>query len=1075
MKIPLRLLFVSLLLLCLLTGCSGRPKEQRLLDRAESEFRAGNYEKAKITYMQVIGRDAHNPLPFQRIGAIWLEEGDPVVAGGFLKRGQELDPNNAANNVRLAKAYQALGQFPEARKEAEAVLKAGPNDDALILVAEIARTAKELGDLEQTLKTYHAKDTVSYHIAVADLAARRQDWVTAETAVKKALELNPKSAQAHQAAGLLILFQKKQGDAANELRTAAELAPSRSEVQMTYANYLLEAGQPGAAGNFLDSLTKKAPDFLPAWIALARIAVAEKKYDDALKLLDNVTARDPRHVEAGLMQSDCFIAKRDTKKATEKVQRILGTFPELPTALYRLAETYLQQNKPAQAAAALDDALKKSPDYVEAIVLRAQLKVTTGQFDDAIKALEQLLKKKPNLKTASVLLAQAYRGAGRFDDAARVFQEQIKLHPKSPEFYFLLGIVQEQAKKNEEARKSFDKALELAPDNLPALNQLVDLDLAAKDFANATKRIEEQLQKRPDSAPLYVLRGKVLIAQSQWPEAETTLKKAIELDPSLGGAYSLLVSTYLTTHRLDDAAREMETLIAKTPNSQNALMLLAAIREKQKDYAAARATYQKLLTLNPDFVPALNNLAYLDIEYLNQLDEGADLAQKAHGLALTDPAIADTAGWALYKKGDYDQAVSLLQESAGKLPDNPEVRFHLGMTRYMMGNTDAARVAFQQVVTAPGDSPVKNAAAKRLALLGTGSNSPDKPTIAELESMVSAEPKDVVATLWLAEAYEKKPDPAKAAALYEAALKINPKLSHPPVKLAQLYSGPLANRGKALSYAKQARELSPQDAKTGALLGRVAFDAGDTSWAYSVLQESARQLPLDPGVAHDLAWAAYAQGRLDEARREMQRCLTLDPEATMAADANSFLTLTALGSDRAMLAQSRPQVEAKLQADQNYLPAIMAAAALDASEGKRGEAMRRYQEMLRRFPSFAPAQVQLALLYLQDADKLSLAYDLASQARKTLSEDASAAQVLGEVCYERKEYGRAMQLLQESAREKPLDATGRYYLGMTYKEQKQAGAAIEELSAALAAGLPPESSRKAQQALIELRMGRSDS
>lgn len=85
------------------------------------------------------------------------------------------------------------------------------------------------------------------------------------------------------------------------------------------------------------------------------------------------------------------------------------------------------------------------------------------------------------------------------------------------------------------------------------------------------------------------------------------------------------------------------------------------------------------------------------------------------------------------------------------------------------------------------------------------------------------------------------------------------------------------------------------------------------------------------------------------------------------------------------------------------------------------------------------------------------------------------AQVLGEVCYERKEYARAGQLLQESSRQSPLDATGHYYLGMTYKEQKQALAAIQELTAALTAGLPAEPSKKAQQALIELRMSGSDS
>src|SRR5438105_5087075 len=44
---------------------------------------------------------------------------------------------------------------------------------------------------------------------------------------------------------------------------------------------------------------------------------------------------------------------------------------------------------------------------------------------------------------------------------------------------------------------------------------------------------------------------------------------------------------------------------------------------------------------------------------------------------------------------DYQQALTILQESAGKAADNPEIQFHLGMTAYMMGQTDLARVAFQ--------------------------------------------------------------------------------------------------------------------------------------------------------------------------------------------------------------------------------------------------------------------------------------------------------------------------------------------------------------------------------------------
>ena len=46
---------------------------------------------------------------------------------------------------------------------------------------------------------------------------------------------------------------------------------------------------------------------------------------------------------------------------------------------------------------------------------------------------------------------------------------------------------------------------------------------------------------------------------------------------------------------------------------------------------------------------------------------------------------------------------------------------------------------------------------------------------------------------------------------------------------------------KALEFAKKARELAPNDAEVAGLLGRIALKADNFSWAYSLLQESARQ------------------------------------------------------------------------------------------------------------------------------------------------------------------------------------------------------------------------------------------
>ena len=544
------------------------------------------------------------------------------------------------------------------------------------------------------------------------------------------------------------------------------------------------------------------------------------------------------------------------------------------------------------------------------------------------------------------------------------------------------------------------------------------------------------------------------------------LKKALQLDPNSGPAYDMLVASYLATNRLPDAAQEIEAALSKAPQNQSALMTLASIREKQKDYAKAREAYEKLLALNPNFVPALNNLSYLYAEQFNQPDKAYELAQKARTLDPGNAAVADTLGWAAYKRGDYSQALALLQESAGKLGANPEIQYHLGMAHYMMAQVDAARAAFQRAIATPGDFPSKAEAQSRLALLGDGSGTASSLTADQLEQLLQKQPNDLIARLRLAEAYERQNDWTKAADAYEAALKVNPKLASAALKLAQIYSGPVPNKEKALSYAKTARTLAPNDPQTTAVLGRVAFDTGDYSWAYNLLQESSRQLQSDPKVLHDLAWAAYGLGKVDAAREAMERSLKASPTPENVEDAKSFLALTALEEGNpASLGSAKAEIDAKLKTDPKYVPALMAAAGLDLQTGNKAAATDQYRQVLERFPDFAPAQKRLALIYADDPAHSAEALDLATRARKALPDDPEVAQLLGQLNYQKKDYTHAIQLLQESARSKPLDATGLYYLGVSQLAANEKLAGRQTLDQALAHGLKDPLAAEAKRAL----------
>ena len=599
-------------------------------------------------------------------------------------------------------------------------------------------------------------------------------------------------------------------------------------------------------------------------------------------------------------------------------------------------------------------------------------------------------------------------------------------------------------------------------------DQLVELDLLEKHFDAARHRIRRQFQKTPDSPVAHFFEGKILAAEEKWDPAETELQKTLQLDPNFAGAYDLLVQIYLAANKLPQALSQLQTLLTKNPDNASALMTVALLHERTNDFAKACDAYERLLSIDPNFISALNNLAYLYADRLNDLDKAYDLARKARELKGNDPAVADTFGWVLSKRGEYQQALPILQESAAKLPDSPEVQFHLGMTAYMMGQTDLAKVAFQKAASAAKDFPGKEESKRRLALLKSATAASPELSISQLEGITKEQPSDVISQMRLGEAYEKQGASNKAASAFEQALKLNPKLASAVTKLAQLYAGPLHNKEKALTYAKKARELMPGDPQVTSILGKVAYQSGNLAWSYSLLQEAARQRQNDSSILHDLAWAAYGLGKVNEARDAMQNVLTNSPDSSQATEAKKFLALTELSENPKGLIAAEAEVQKELMSDPEYLPALMAQAALDEQRGQIKPATEIYTGILRRLPDFAPAQKGLARLYAQDPSATATAYDLAAKARQALPDDAELAELLAQLSYEKKEYQRAIQLLQESARTKSLNANSLFYLGMSQLQIRQKTEAQGALNQAFLAGLQEPFATEARRALADI-------
>src|SRR5438067_9166909 len=306
MQIRISLPFVATgAVVILLSGCTAASRKAHYAEKAEKFFKAGEYDNAKIEYLNLIKIDQADANAYARIGAMWVEEGVPLRAGAFLIKALELAPDDTGSRLNLARVYLSLGRMSDARKEAMTILEKAPgNGEALVALVDTSYTAEEISAAEEELAKFPQKDSAYYHLAAAEIAAKKSDLSAAEAALQRAIAADSNFAGAHSALAALYLARKDNEKAGLESEKAAKLAKVRSPETIKFAQFKVQNGAAEEAKAFLANITKQAPDFLPAWTMLGRIADNEKKYDDALKLVENALIRDPANVDARLVQAE---------------------------------------------------------------------------------------------------------------------------------------------------------------------------------------------------------------------------------------------------------------------------------------------------------------------------------------------------------------------------------------------------------------------------------------------------------------------------------------------------------------------------------------------------------------------------------------------------------------------------------------------------------------------------------------------------------------------------------------------------------------------------------------------------
>jgi tetratricopeptide (TPR) repeat protein len=246
-----------------------------------------------------------------------------------------------------------------------------------------------------------------------------------------------------------------------------------------------------------------------------------------------------------------------------------------------------------------------------------------------------------------------------------------------------LGVLYNMTKRFEEAKGMLSKTLEVDSNRVDALGILVGIYAKEKKYNEALELCNTYSTKAGDKKPLLAmieyLRGNLYLEQEKINDARGYFEKAIEIEPNLLPPYEILARIALKDKNFKDAIARYEEILAKKPDYLAGFMAIGTIYDQQGDSMKAEEYYRKALSIKKDFGAAANNLAWKLAEKGENIDEALEFARIAKEQMPDNPSVMDTLGWIYFLKGSYLNAISELQDSVERVPENPVINYHLGM------------------------------------------------------------------------------------------------------------------------------------------------------------------------------------------------------------------------------------------------------------------------------------------------------------------------------------------------------------------------------------------------------------
>jgi tetratricopeptide (TPR) repeat protein len=316
----------------------------------------GDVAGAEAAYREAMAADPVALTPVVGLAHVLRMTGRAAEAEPMLKKAIDASPGSAEAYKEMARVKVALGRAQEALADANlavAMTEDDPEAASLVMEVKVARALEDLaaGRNELAIKDLNQlrdqnPDSVPVRLGLGRAHIARRDGNSALPELQKAVELDPKNAEAQYYLGYALhVLKRNPAQAVAPLEKAVAAQPGNATYATELGLALTEAQQIDRAVEVLAKATA-LPGYKDAngFAALGQDFVNLKRYKEAVPALEQATTLAPTNAQAWATLGWAYFGLKDAAnfKAAGAKARSLG-YKE-PTFL-----TYLQRIEGGEA------------------------------------------------------------------------------------------------------------------------------------------------------------------------------------------------------------------------------------------------------------------------------------------------------------------------------------------------------------------------------------------------------------------------------------------------------------------------------------------------------------------------------------------------------------------------------------------------------------------------------------------------------------------------------------------------------------------------------------------------------